>query len=254
MPFGLNTAPFYFTRLMKPVLAFLREKFKITIFSYIDDIIVLEECFEKAKINLDITLNFLRFLGFKLNPKSNLTPITEFKFIGVDFNLEKDEMQNCSKYINNAVLLIDKILSENKVTRRELEKLAGSLNFMCKYMNISRINIHPLLSKIKSISSSSRDLQVPLDQHLQTTLIYWKDLKSYEQILILSQNPLYSIYVDASNQGWGATVHKDQMTQSWSGKWDAQVKSQHINLKELNGVLQIFKILPLEIQSCHIII
>ena len=123
---------------------------------------------------------------------------------------------------------------------------------MCKYMNNSRINIHPLLSKIKSISSSSRDLQVPLNQHLRTALNYWKDLNNYKPIPILSQNPLYSIYVDASSQGWGATVHKDQMTQSWSGKWDAQVKSQHINLKELNGVLQILKILPLEIQNCHI--
>lgn len=112
MPFGLNTAPFYFTRLMKPVLAFLREKFMITIFSYIDDIIVLEDCFDKAKINLDITLNFLRFLGFKLNPKSDLAPVTKFKFLGVDFNLEKDEMQNCSKNINNAVLLIEKILDK----------------------------------------------------------------------------------------------------------------------------------------------
>ena len=74
MPFGLKTAPYYFTRILKPVLGFLREEFAIEIFAYLDDLLVLGSSFEQTERDIRLTKNFLCFLGFKikLSPLSYL--------------------------------------------------------------------------------------------------------------------------------------------------------------------------------------
>ena len=88
MPFGLKTAPFYFTRVLKPVLGYLRKMFGIQIFAYLDDLLILGNTREQTTIDLATTKNFLQFLGFKLNPKSTEVPLDLFTYLGVQFDLK----------------------------------------------------------------------------------------------------------------------------------------------------------------------
>ena len=76
VPFGLSTAPFIFTKIMKVVIRYLRNK-GFTSVIYLDDYLGIEESFEACKA-------LLEFLGFTINSsKSELIPSQRCTFLGI---------------------------------------------------------------------------------------------------------------------------------------------------------------------------
>ena len=145
MPFGLKTAPYYFTRILKPVLGYLREKLSVQIFAYLDDLLVLGDSFDKTAKDLQLTKNFLQFLGFKLNPKSTVTPVDQFIYLGVEFNLKNKLIFNTSQNKSKISDRITSLMQKSLVTKRNMEKLIGHLNFITKYMVNAKFQMHDFL-------------------------------------------------------------------------------------------------------------
>jgi hypothetical protein len=84
--FGLASAPRVFTKIMKPVFAFLRQQ-GISSFYYIDDSLIEAETFEKCQSNAHFLVNMLQNLGFSVNKeKSILVPSTRICYLGHIFD------------------------------------------------------------------------------------------------------------------------------------------------------------------------
>ena len=84
LPFGLCLAPFVFTALTKPIIAFLRAR-GIRVIFYLDDILVIGATKEECETNLAFVLQLLQSLGFLINwKKSNLIPSQLFRFLGLE--------------------------------------------------------------------------------------------------------------------------------------------------------------------------
>ena len=80
MPFGLNCTPLIFTKLMKPILSFLR-KSGLTSVLYLDDFLLLGKTFLECEQNWQETVKLLESLGFIINfPKSTPSPQHFFRF------------------------------------------------------------------------------------------------------------------------------------------------------------------------------
>jgi hypothetical protein len=74
LPFGLASAPCVFTKLMKPIIAYLRGKF-IRIIIFLDDIAVLGNSFADCSQNVSTVIKVLEEMGFVVNiEKSSLLP------------------------------------------------------------------------------------------------------------------------------------------------------------------------------------
>ena len=81
LPFGLCSAPRIFTKLMKPVAAFLRRK-SIRILIYLDDFLLLAATKEEAVRNTHLLVTLLQSLGFVVNfKKSSLIPSQVITFL-----------------------------------------------------------------------------------------------------------------------------------------------------------------------------
>ena len=63
LPFGLCTAPFIFTKIMKPVVHYLRSQGYQSV-NYLDDFSLLADSFNKLQDNLISTIDLLESLGF----------------------------------------------------------------------------------------------------------------------------------------------------------------------------------------------
>ena len=82
LPFGLCTAPYVFTKIMKPVLHFLRS-IGIILVIYLDDILKIANSRDECLKNLKISLNLLQFLGFIINEdKCVFVPTQSYQFLG----------------------------------------------------------------------------------------------------------------------------------------------------------------------------
>lgn len=80
LPFGLSSAPWVFTKTLKPVAALLRE-----LGVYIDDILIMAESMELAKEEVMTLTYLLECLGFIIHKdkKSVLIPAQTMDFLGL---------------------------------------------------------------------------------------------------------------------------------------------------------------------------
>ena len=65
---GLSTAPRIFTKVMKPVVAFIRAK-GVLIITYLDGILLAAPTFEECNRNTLFVIDLLESLGFRINRK-----------------------------------------------------------------------------------------------------------------------------------------------------------------------------------------
>ena len=77
LPFGLCTSPRVFTKLLKPVITFLRTR-NIRLLIYLDDILIVSSNIKTLKEQTGQILDLLQSLGFINFEKSVLTPVMEF--------------------------------------------------------------------------------------------------------------------------------------------------------------------------------
>lgn len=89
LPFGLNTAPYTFTKLLKPVVSYLRNQGYVSV-NYLDDFLLLGDSVESCESNVRETCKLLSKLGFIINEqKSKLIPSKRCKFLGLIFDSQK---------------------------------------------------------------------------------------------------------------------------------------------------------------------
>ena len=82
LPFGLCSSPRIFTKVLKPVAAFL-SRTSIRILIYLDDFLLLAATMEEAVKNTQLVVTLLHSLGFTINlQKSLLIPTQVITFLG----------------------------------------------------------------------------------------------------------------------------------------------------------------------------
>ena len=87
LPFGLSSAPRVFTKIMRPVIAWLRQ-LGCRIITYIDDNLIMASTKEEAANLAELAVALLEALGFIVNrTKSVLVPCQEMQFLGFAINL-----------------------------------------------------------------------------------------------------------------------------------------------------------------------
>lgn len=63
LPFGLSTAPYIFTKVIRPVITHLRKKgFQSVV--YLDDFLLLDSSIDECRANVTTSVNLLLSLGF----------------------------------------------------------------------------------------------------------------------------------------------------------------------------------------------
>ena len=92
LPFGLSSAPWVFTKVLKPALAMLCQR-GVRLISYIDDILLIAGSKDQALDQVQALVYLLECLGFTINTeKSVLTPDQTIEFLGLTVNSNKMEL------------------------------------------------------------------------------------------------------------------------------------------------------------------
>jgi len=90
LPFGLSTAPYIFTKILRPVITYLRKKGYQSVI-YLDDFLLLGSSSEECRANVNASVNLLHSLGFVVNcAKSHLEPSTKCKYLGFIFYSDEE--------------------------------------------------------------------------------------------------------------------------------------------------------------------
>ncbi|KAM0736382.1 Gag-Pol polyprotein [Formica fusca] len=140
LPFGLNVAPYVFTKLLKPVAAYLRKQGFASVF-YMDDILIIGRSYEKCVINIRETTKLLQELEFRINEEKSLTvPTQRCKYLGLIFDSKKMSIELPEDKVRRMDLL-NKFSKITRCTIREFAAFVGTLVSRCPALKYGMIHV-----------------------------------------------------------------------------------------------------------------
>jgi hypothetical protein len=127
LPFGLTSSPRIFTKVLKPVVAFLRRQgIKLSI--YMDDLLMWNSDKEKLLEHLKEVIKTLQSLGFEINfEKSRLIPTQIIDFLGFKLDSVNFTMNLGEEKSNEIMERLKSLSGQDKISGRELASILGKL-------------------------------------------------------------------------------------------------------------------------------
>ena len=153
LPFGLSCAPRTFTKLMKPVVAFLRER-GIRLIIYLDDILVLCNSRETLLSQLSLTKDLFQCLGLTINlKKSQLEPTQEIVFLGLHLSTLSMQVSLPTEKINKIKQEARGLLSKTEASVQRLAAFVGMTVAAKQAIRMSLLYHRHLQALINSVAN-----------------------------------------------------------------------------------------------------
>jgi hypothetical protein len=238
--FGLCSAPRVFTKLLRPVVAYLRER-GIRLVIYLDDILIFNSSKAALLHDLRTVVNLLLFLGFVINyDKSVTTPLQIMDYLGVVVDSLRLSFSLPSAKVDSIIALCKAVLVSSKVKLRDLAKLMENFSWSISSVPFAQGHFRKLQHFYLSHSHGDLNVSVSLSHGAKSDLEWWVNhLQQSNGKSFFPDQPDLVIYSDASLHGWRAVCDQTQTR----GPWTIEDQSRHINELELLGAffaLQVF--------------
>ena len=253
LPFGLSTAPYIFTKIVKPVLHFLRAK-GLSSVVYLDDFLCISDSFEKSLYNLQTTKTLLESLGFIINElKSDTVPKMCCQFLGFIFNSKHMTIALPESKQFKILNLIISLKDRKTCKIRFFAHFIGNLIASCPTLKYSwlytkRFEREKTMALI--VNDGDYESIMYLSEELQVDFTWWEShiLKSSNSI----KPPVYvkEIFTDASLTGWGAYCDGEHV----HGLWSLEERARHINYLELLATFLALRIFCIDLRDCDVLL
>ena len=232
LPFGLSTAPYAFSRLVRSVAAFAHTH-RVLVHQYLDDWLLRAHTHSMSKEITAWLLSWLIALGFKVNfKKSDMNPEQQKIFLGIVFDLVRYQARPSQDRIQRCRGVLQMFLTKPLQPALYWQRLIGHLVSLTKIVPLGATMLRPIqrsLSSQWSPVSMTPYHKVAASEEASSALQWWSE----EQNLLLgmSLRPFQhqvQMFTDASTQGWGACLN----SLSVQGTWGVS-ESRHINILEM---------------------
>ncbi|KAG1452532.1 hypothetical protein G6F56_007795 [Rhizopus delemar] len=247
-PFGLSVVPWLFTKLTRPILEWARSQ-QIRISAYLDDWIITADSPKQSRLHTQVVLQKLEDLGWLINQKKSiLSPSQTMEHLGFSLNSTQMTAKLPGKKLRDLRRSIQQVLNNPYQSPRTIHSLTMRIQAATFAILPARLYTQYLLrlknNTVKSIHDWDRPQ--PLTNACLKELTWWKNnLTMWNGRSILPQTPQETIFVDASNSGWGCSLQQDQQTPLTAhGHWTHEESKMSINWQELKAAqlaLQTFK-------------
>lgn len=233
LAFGLSSEPWIFTKILKPIVTFLRRQ-GLRLIIYLDDILILNSNAEGAGRDYLFAVSILENCGFFINlEKSVGTPEQVIEYLGLIIDSKSLSLSLRPEKTAKIIDLCGKALERVSVSLREIAKILGNLGWAIKAIPFAQSHYRDLQSQyIESYKQSGRSLNstIVLDQNSRQNLSWWiANVRESNDRPMSATDPDITIFSDASLSGWGAVLNEV----SSRGPWTLRDKNRHINELEL---------------------
>jgi len=236
MPNGYLDAMRVFTKLLKPVFARLRELGHQSVI-YVDDGLLKGDTEVECTDNVRATTALLEILGFYIHlEKSSLIPSQTIVYLGFVINTVNMTISLTKKKKDNIKSICKKLLDKKDNTIREVASLIGNMTASFEAVQYGRLHYRNLeLDKIISLKANKGNFEAccHISNKGKKDIIWWREhIGSAFKSMCQPPEIDYTIFTDASNEGWGA--HNQDIT--INGRWNEEEKKLHINELELTAI------------------
>ena len=240
LPFGLTCSPRVITKVIKPIIAFLRSTWHILITIFIDDMLVQAQSPQLALFHAQLVMLTFMCLGWSFNfEKCNLVPSQ--KIIHLGFEIDTVAMLiTCPK--DKVIRLREKCrtaLFDKHISVHNLERLLGTMESVRPATPLAALHYRSLQRQLISSKLGKRKPSkiVKLSNKSLVELSWWVSESGFSgncRSLISEKSPTIHIWTDANLSMGGARSSRGTFFQrAWTKKEINE--NHHINLLEIRA-------------------
>ena len=232
----LATSPREFTKLLRPVVALLRQR-GVKLHVYLEDWLIRAHTPEQAQLHAQTTIRVLQFLGWIINyEKSDLTPSQEFQFIGMQFNTRQFTVAPLPKMRLKVQSIHQHWMTNPNITACDLHRLLSVLVFMASLVRRGRLRLRLVqwwaaTAWCQRTGSWTDRITVP--QWVLSEVAWWASPAVLQGLPLAAKETEVTLFTESSSSGWGAQLG----SRSTQGQWSASQRSWHINVLEMQAVI-----------------
>ena len=240
LAFGLSTAPRVFTKLLKPVVTYLRECGVILVI-YLDDILLISRTYVECLQDVKLTTTLLESLGFVINIKRSMfSPSLRVKYLGFVFDSDSMTMELPDKKRSSIKNLCQIFSQEKEFKVKQLAQFVGTLVAASLAVHMGMLYTRNLeIDKVRALRLCEGDYEgnVRLSDDSRNDIRWWSNVIQYtKQDLRVDKHDLV-IETDASLSGWGGHVNGREI----NGHWTLRQQHLHINLLEMLALENVLR-------------
>ena len=236
LPFGLTSAPFIFTKIIRVLIKYWRAH-AIRIACFIDDGLAIDYSQTKASSNSQFVRDTLDCAGFLSNQeKSEWVPKNTIEWLGIRVDFTNKTYHISDNRIFSALNSIHKILNHpSHTSARKLSRVVGKI-VSTKFVlgSIVLLKTKFLYKVIETQVSLDKNFNLLYFHDAIKELLFWKsNLVSLNKRPIIEYNvPHLKVFSDASNTGIGALNGNKIRYRNLNGK----ERSQSSTYRELLAI------------------
>lgn len=253
LPFGLSTAPWIFTKVMRVVAEQLRSE-GVRLVVYLDDLLFIGATPEEAAAHTARATQLLSELGFLISwPKCSLTPSQRIVFLGFEIDSVAMTISLPDERVSTLQRMVEAALGSpsRQWKAREIARLCGSLVSTRPAVRPAYLHLFWLnKDRDRALAGGSWAASALLSSAARSDLSWWAaNLSSQASSPLLQEQATWTLTTDSSLSGWGATLQGGQGAY-WEarGFWPAFPK-KHINVLELTAGLKALEAFHSQVQG-----
>ena len=215
LPFGSKRSPVIFNRLSQAVKAMMAAR-GYDIVAYLDDFLIVSDTREKCLTGLNTLLTLLRALGFHINYSKLEGPGQRLVFLGITLDTAKMTLEIPQNKIDEVLNQISYHIKRRKITKLEIQKLVGRLNWISQCVYGARFHMRRLIDVISKLRHPWHRTQLTRDMRLD---MEW--FVSYMSVFngctqMVETRPATPVCIDACNIAAGAYYCGNWLHAPWS--------------------------------------
>ena len=235
LPMGARSSAHIF-ELFSTAIHFIANKIGIRdLVHYLDDFLLIGFSRSTCLEFMNLFIGLLNELGVPIAGEKTLGPVQCLEFLGYIIDILKAQIRLPQDKLKKCVDLITNLLEKKRCKVRQIQSLAGLLQFACGVIVPGRAFLVRLYNLIRG--RSNPEFSVHLNHEVKKDLQVWLSFLSkfngislYREQLFLSPQVLH-IYTDAAKSlGCGGVFGKLWFSTPWPSSWWS---AQNITLLEL---------------------
>ncbi|CAJ0930814.1 unnamed protein product [Ranitomeya imitator] len=255
LPFDLTTAPRVFTKVMAATMAILHTR-GVVVLSYLDNIFIKGPSFRACKEAVNITIDSLSRLGWKINfKKSSPVPAQRISYLGMILDSSQGLVLLPPEKISALQREAQKLSQPRTRSLRFSMRVLGKMVAALEAVPFAQLHLRPLQHALLAVwdrNQFSLDRRFFLPHRVRQSLRWWTLKSSLNQWKSFLPVHWLVVTTHASLLGWGAVF----LHHTAQGRWSLQESCLPINILEIRAIrvalLQFHPFLagrPIRIQS-----
>ncbi|XP_043910247.1 uncharacterized protein LOC122787541 [Protopterus annectens] len=186
---------------------------------YLDDFLFIgKEDTGECQQALDTFQQVCRELGVPLARDKTEGPTNRLAFLGIEIDSFNGQCRLPIDKVQKLRLLLSQVLTQNKITLKQLQELVGLMNFACKVIPVGRSFMRRLAAKGSGCTKPHHRIRIT--QGMKEDLgVWWSFLSDYNGIAIWQEGdqlPPAQLFTDAAGGiGFGGYFQDHWFSMAW---------------------------------------